>query len=56
MAEMTSVPLDPQPMNPTCMAEFRLVENAMPGFNMVNAEIAAAFFKNFLLSIWQFCW
>jgi hypothetical protein len=54
MAEITSVPLDPQPMNPTCMAEFLLEENAIPGFNMVNVEMIAAFFRNFLLSIWQF--
>jgi len=51
IAEMTSVPRDPQPMIPTWMAEFREELKAMPGFNIVMAEIVAAFFRKVLLFI-----
>jgi hypothetical protein len=51
IAEITSVPRDPQPMIPTCIAEFLLVEKTIPGFKIVNVEIVTAFLRNFLLSI-----
>jgi len=54
MAEITSVPRDPQPMIPTWMAEFLEELKAMPGFKIVNAEIVAAFFRKLLLFIR--CW
>jgi hypothetical protein len=51
MAEITSVPRDPQPMIPTWTAEFREELKAMPGFKIVMAEIVAAFFRKLLLFI-----
>ena len=49
IAEITSVPRDPQPMTPTWMAEFREELKAMPGLKIVMAEIVAAFFRKLLL-------
>jgi hypothetical protein len=44
--EITAVPLSPQPIIPTRIAELAVEPKTIPGFRIVIAEIAAAFFKN----------
>jgi hypothetical protein len=46
MEEITAVPLLPQPMIPTLIAEFAFDPKTIPGFKMMAAEIAALFFIN----------
>jgi len=49
--EITAVPLLPQPMTPTLIAEFAFEPKTIAGFKIEKAEIVAALFKNVLLSI-----
>jgi hypothetical protein len=44
--EITAVPLLPQPMIPTLMAEFALEPKTISGFKMIAAEMATLFFIN----------
>jgi hypothetical protein len=49
--DITAVPLPPHPIMPIRIAEFAFEPKTVPGFRMVNAEIAVAFFKKDLRSI-----
>src|SRR6185436_10348436 len=46
MDEMTAVPLLPQPMIPTLMAELILDPKTISGFNIIAAEMRALFLIN----------
>ena len=49
--EITAVPLLPQPMIPTRMAEFALEPKTISGLRIVNAESVAVVLKKDLLFI-----
>jgi hypothetical protein len=49
MEVMTAVPLLPQPMTPTRMAELAFDPKTIPGLKMEKAETAAVFLMNVLL-------
>jgi hypothetical protein len=51
MDEITAVPRDPHPIIPIRTAEFACEPKTIRGLKIVNAESAAACFKNVLRSI-----